>query len=148
MVYDVRSVAGDAEALAILRANPERVYSQAVIVSEDPVSLRTPATPPASEVSLLEYAATRAAWRVTTTEAGWLVTTDAYYPGWRASVDQHEVRIARANGAFRAVPVPAGEHVLVWDGMDERSRPARPGIYFARIVSNGSPAMRRIVKLP
>jgi hypothetical protein len=41
-----------------------------------------------------------------------LVLTDAYYPGWRAMVNGGPVRIARANYAFRAVPVPAGRSVV------------------------------------
>lgn len=39
-----------------------------------------------------------------------LVFTDAYYPGWRAFVDGQETPILRADGAFKAVLVPAGTH--------------------------------------
>jgi hypothetical protein len=41
-----------------------------------------------------------------------LVLTDTYYPGWKAWVDGKETGILRANWAFRAVPVPQGEHTV------------------------------------
>jgi len=40
----------------------------------------------------------------------WLVLSDAYYPGWSAAVDGRPAPLARANGAMRAVPLPAGKH--------------------------------------
>jgi uncharacterized membrane protein YfhO len=43
-----------------------------------------------------------------------MVTTDAYYPGWRAYVDGVRTPIYRANIAFRAIEVPAGEHRVVY----------------------------------
>ncbi len=43
---------------------------------------------------------------------GALVVADVYYPGWQATVDDAEVPIYRANVAFRAVAVPAGQHTV------------------------------------
>ncbi|MFZ1219372.1 MAG: YfhO family protein, partial [Chthoniobacterales bacterium] len=41
-----------------------------------------------------------------------LVLADNYYPGWRADVDGHQSTIHRVNFNQRAVPVPAGKHVV------------------------------------
>ncbi len=41
-----------------------------------------------------------------------LVLNDALYPGWAATLDGVETPLLRANTAFRAVHVPAGEHVV------------------------------------
>ena len=42
----------------------------------------------------------------------WLVLTDTWYPGWTARVDGREARLWRANHAFRAVRLSAGEHLV------------------------------------
>jgi len=42
--------------------------------------------------------------------AGWLILADAYYPGWRAAIDDAPIEIQLANAAFRAVKLPAGSH--------------------------------------
>lgn len=42
----------------------------------------------------------------------WLVMRDVWYPGWQASIDNVRVEISRADYLFRAVPIPAGEHLV------------------------------------
>ncbi len=43
---------------------------------------------------------------------GYLVLADTWYPGWQATVDGRPVELLRANYAFRAVWLTAGEHVV------------------------------------
>lgn|GEM_PF-6859690 len=51
-----------------------------------------------------------------------LLLTDTYYPGWRAYVDDVETPILRANSAFRAVALPAGDHRVRFVFRHERAR--------------------------
>jgi hypothetical protein len=43
---------------------------------------------------------------------GILVVNDSFWPGWRATIDGNEAPIWRADFLVRAVPWPAGRHVL------------------------------------
>lgn len=59
-------------------------------------------------VEVLSETSTAMRVRVTRETAGWLVVQQTRYPGWGALVDGRPVDVATANGAFLAVPVPAG----------------------------------------
>ncbi len=60
--------------------------------------------------------------------ACWLVLADAWYPGWTATVDGKPATIARANYMYRAVPVPAGRHTVIFT---YHSRPLLVGVVVA-----------------
>jgi len=45
-----------------------------------------------------------------TTEPGYLMVSENYYPGWKASVDGHAQRILRGNYLFRVIELPEGKH--------------------------------------
>jgi uncharacterized membrane protein YfhO len=60
-----------------------------------------------------------------------LVLNDALYPGWEATLDGVATPLLRANTAFRAVLVPAGEHVVE---MRYRARSFRRGLALAGVT--------------
>ena len=48
--------------------------------------------------------------RANSSQAGFLILADTFYPGWKAEVDGHDEPIRPANGSFRAIPIAAGRH--------------------------------------
>ncbi|MBE9506721.1 MAG: YfhO family protein, partial [Chloroflexi bacterium] len=94
-------------------------------------ALVDPAFDPAAEVLLEQavssdqHAAASIEYRVTLQDTpnrvtiraaldapGYLMLADTWYPGWQATVDGEPVEILRANHAFRAVWLEAGEHTV------------------------------------
>jgi hypothetical protein len=49
---------------------------------------------------------------VTSPAPALLMLSETYYPGWQATVDGQPVPILRADHVLRAVPIPAGEHLV------------------------------------
>jgi hypothetical protein len=65
-------------------------------------------------IEVLLYEPERVTATVTAPAGGWLVLSDAWYPGWEATVDGEPVQVERANVLFRAIAVPAGSHRVEW----------------------------------
>ncbi|MEM7126320.1 MAG: oligosaccharide flippase family protein [Chloroflexota bacterium] len=67
-----------------------------------------------ADVSVSTYAANGLFVDLNLSDRGWLVVTDAYFPGWKAYIrpfgedesQEEELTIYRANGAFRTVYIP------------------------------------------
>ena len=64
------------------------------------------------EAEIVKYEPTRVEVRVKVDKGGWLVLTDSYTPLWQAFVDGNPTDLLVADQLFRAIEVPAGEHVV------------------------------------
>jgi hypothetical protein len=64
------------------------------------------------DIEIQSFAHTRIDLRTRAAAAGWIVAGELDYPGWEAELDGEALAVHRANGMFRAVCVPAGEHRL------------------------------------
>ncbi len=68
----------------------------------------------AGQAEIVSYRQSRIQVWVRLTQPGFLILHDIYHPAWRARVDIRPVPVLRANGLFRAVALPAGEHNVVF----------------------------------
>ncbi len=91
--------------------------SQVVVLEQGgtPIAPTDAGTQGPKRVSFLHYGLNRLRLRVESGQGGWLVLSDVFYPGWRATVAGEPTPVLRANYTFRAVSVPAGGHpVEMW----------------------------------
>lgn len=66
-------------------------------------------------VSINDYRPDRIKLSVATDRPRWLFVSNAYWPGWRATVDGENKTIERADFAFQAIPVSPGAHEVVFE---------------------------------
>lgn len=85
-----------------------------VALVEESVDLgsRNPNTTATAEVTHLS--GNRVTIRVKSTAPAFLVLSDTYYPGWRATVNDEPTKIFRTDYALRGVVVPAGHSVVAF----------------------------------
>jgi hypothetical protein len=130
-LYQAVVAPDDEEALALL-ADPATDPARRIILSKAD-RLGTPAPAPDSRpiVRILDYDAEEVRLEANFEAPGYLVLADAYYPGWQAEVDGLPAAILRADLYFRAVPLEAGQHHVVF-----RYRPA--SVRWGLVISGGA----------
>jgi hypothetical protein len=70
---------------------------------------------PNETVEIVEYGSNRIELRAHLASDSWVILTDTFYPGWKATIDgQLEAIIVPANYVFRAIYVPKGLHKIVF----------------------------------
>lgn len=110
IVYDWRWAGGTDEAIAMMDDPDFDPRAAAVITGR-----RAGGDPPGDGIGVAEitlYSPEAIRLRVDSDRDGLLVLTDANYPGWEAFVDGRPATVEEADGLFRGVFVPAGEHVV------------------------------------
>ena len=99
-------------ALAHMKASDFDPAGLVVLIGEGPES---PATtePLTGEVTITSYEPERIELLVEAGRDGWLVVSDASYPGWKATVDGKASPMERADLLFRAIPIREGRQEVV-----------------------------------
>jgi hypothetical protein len=70
-------------------------------------------------------------------DSSYLVLSDAWYPGWDASIDGLPTPVLKANGLFRAVRVPSGIHnvVFAYRSLSFEAGAAVSGLFLIGIIA-------------
>ncbi len=110
VVHRAKVVSSDQEALAIM-ASGDFDPAEEVVLASAPDDIVAPVQAESS-ARISSYAPERVVVKVHSGAPGYLVLADAFYPGWVARIDGRAVQILRADLLFRAVEVPAGDHVV------------------------------------
>jgi hypothetical protein len=113
LVYRTQVLSGAGDMDRALRA-PEFDPRAVVLFEGHGPALAGPGDP-AATVRVTDYQPARVAVVVSSCCEAVLVLADAWFPGWSATVDGRPAPIFPGNLLLRAVPVPAGDHrVLFW----------------------------------
>lgn len=66
-------------------------------------------------VKLTQYEPNKVKLEVTTEKPKALFLSDAFYPGWKATIDGKVTKIFRADFTFRAIEIPSGNHTILFN---------------------------------
>lgn len=111
-VWTVHSVASAPDQAAVDRqfAGGIEMLRRQAFVSDAAPTLESCEAPDSTAVEALDTQSVLI--RATMGCTGMLVLSDAFFPGWRVTVDGKDAHLYRAYDALRAVVVPAGSHLI------------------------------------
>ncbi len=113
MVYDYQVIEDKAKLLETMVSTPE-ILKEKALFSQIPPNIpavndllidKIPA-----EVEFLSYRMDRSVLKVNSARAGFLVMSDLYTKGWKATIDGQPTSVLNSDYAYRAVYVPEGQH--------------------------------------
>jgi len=107
MIHEAVFSDNDSDVLIGLK-NSSFDWKKTVILSGKGSNMHFPITN--SKVRIYDYKPTDIKIQVTSSQPGFLVLSDTYYPGWNAYINGSKVEIFRANYAFRAIEIDSGNH--------------------------------------
>ncbi|MDF2439424.1 MAG: hypothetical protein JWN98_408 [Abditibacteriota bacterium] len=100
--------------LALLERVSREARFSATAVVEPAAFPAVPQPPGAVTVLAATHETNRVTMQTQAAQRGVVVLSDAWFPGWRASVNGREVPIEHANHLFRAVEVPRGKAAVTF----------------------------------
>jgi Bacterial membrane protein YfhO len=116
----VRTASDSQSALKLLGDRDFQVGREAIV--ESATSIPVSGNPGKSFVQIVDYANNRVELHIRADGPLYLVSSEAYYPGWRAAVNGSSAPLYPTNVAFRGLPIPAGDSRVVMSYWPENLR--------------------------
>jgi hypothetical protein len=107
-------VIADEEAILKRMRDPQFNPATAVILERAPGIAMASGDSPIGTCQVRKYENGDLDVDTDTTRDGYLVLSEVYYPGWRATIDGREVPVERADYLITALPLPAGKHHVTY----------------------------------
>lgn len=85
-----------------------------VLLSAEPTGITAGTSTNRGEVTITEFKPRQITLKTQSSQAGVLLLNDRWHEHWHATVDGKDTSILRANYIMRGVPLPAGEHTVVF----------------------------------
>lgn len=114
-VVNSAQAVSDDQALAIMTSSEFDPFQVVLMEKVPPANLVSDTADSRGIAQIEDYTSDRVTIRVTSESQGYLVLTDAWYPGWVATIDGINVPILRADYMFRAVAISPGEHQVKFE---------------------------------
>jgi hypothetical protein len=116
LVSNVHTVSTDQEgteaALNLMREPAFDPAQSAVITADESIEFASDSDVMTGSATIINANDTSLQIAVDAAQAGFLVITDAWYPGWKAEINNQPTELYRADVMFRAVAVPAGQSTV------------------------------------
>jgi hypothetical protein len=117
--YFADALRGETDQQAVLRAVTADGFDGrrlALVESAQPPAIQPAAGATTSDqVTITHSSANRIELATSAAQQRFLVLSEMYFPGWRATVDGVETPIYRTNYLFRGIAVPAGQHTITFE---------------------------------
>lgn len=115
LVHDYQWEANNEAIIANMRSPTFDPHFKAVLLGEGrPGSVDEELVPKGENVSLQLYEPERVVIGVDNGSEAVLVLTDAFYPGWSATIGGEPAEIYQVDGMFRGLRLPAGRHEIIF----------------------------------
>ena len=111
LAYNVLAATTPTEALALLRTGKATALHSSVVEGLAAFASQPAAT---DQVQMIAYAPESVKIQTRNAQRALLVLSDSAYPGWVATIDGVVTPIYTTNYLFRGVPLPPGEHTVIF----------------------------------